>query len=528
MKAHGTPPRGLHAASRSPMFEGRFGFMFPHLKAASYGATPEESAANLLLLGEAMQADPDKARDGLDEEESSIPALYTYFGQFIDHDLTFGPEGSFQQKRDVDALIDFRSPSFDLDCVYGRGPDDQPYMYERNGAKFLLGGTLNGGNPRARDLARSTPNDADPARALLGDKRNDENVIVSQLQGLFLRFHNRLVDQGCTFEQAQHQLQFHYQYVILNDFLPKIIDAAVLGSLKCRHGFDRHRLSFYELRKNAFMPVEFAAAAYRFGHSMIRPGYRLNDKVLLPLFADPTVVPPEEDLRGFRKMNSDWGIDWARFIDTEIRPYGTGTTPPTPDDQKRLQFAYRLDTSLVGPLTNLPSTLVGNQTPTNPISLPQRNLLRSLDFGLPSGQAVAKHMHVRVLEDHEIILGKAIAKNGDPTGGDPKAKAITKVANGAFNGNCPLWTYVLAEAIQHQTEVQIPVKEGVKINSPRLGPVGGHIVAETFIGLMFADDRSLLSTDPHWIPKGGPHYGLRDFVLYAIGQDAGSAKGAGR
>src|SRR5262249_44118987 len=152
-------------------------------------------------------------KDGKDEEESGIPALYTYLGQFIDHDITFDPSSSLQKQNDPDALIDFRTPAFDLDNVYGRGPDDQPYMYD--GDAFLLGDTIKGGDPNASDLPR---NNAKRRRALIGDPRNDENSIVSQLQGLFLSFHNRLLAESkLPFEDVQRLVRFHYQYVVMND-----------------------------------------------------------------------------------------------------------------------------------------------------------------------------------------------------------------------------------------------------------------------------------------------------------------------
>src|SRR5215831_1571531 len=320
MGTHGSLLRGLESTLRSPMFEGRFGRLFRGLHPASFGTTDTETSNNLMALGQHMEALPDDPHDGADEEESGIPALYTYLGQFIDHDLTFGPEGSFQQQRDPDALVDFRTPAFDLDCVYGRGPDDQPYLYQDDGKRFLLGTAIGGGgDPHAVDLPR---NGATPARALIGDPRNDENVIVSQLHGLFLRFHNRLLvdNPSMTFEQAQQQLQRHYQYVILHDFLPNIIDADVLNDLKTHGQFDRLKLSFYNPKNSPFMPIEFSTAAYRFGHSMIRPGYRLNDndQTLLAIFA-PTA---EKDLRGKDAMNPMRGIDWGRFIDVDRRAYG--------------------------------------------------------------------------------------------------------------------------------------------------------------------------------------------------------------
>src|SRR5258708_36291597 len=164
--------------------------MFRSLPGAKFGANDAENVANLTKLGLAMSAGFDPPKDGKDEEESGIPALYTYFGQFIDHDLTFDPASSLQKQDDPDALTDFRTPAFDLDSVYGRGPDDQPYLYD--GARtFLLGRALTGAaaNPGARDLPRNGVADPLQRRAIIGDPRNDENVIVSQLQGLFLRFH---------------------------------------------------------------------------------------------------------------------------------------------------------------------------------------------------------------------------------------------------------------------------------------------------------------------------------------------------
>jgi hypothetical protein len=501
----------------SPLFQGRFGRMFRSLPAARYGKNQDENQANLKKLGDLMTSGFDAPKDAPDAEESGIPALYTYFGQFIDHDITFDPTSSLTKHTDPDALTDFRTPAFDLDNVYGRGPDDQPYMYD--GHKFLLGDKIGGGgDPNAHDLAR---NNANPRRALIGDPRNDENSIVSQLQGLFQRFHNRTVDDHpeidpqADFHQLQKIVRFHYQFVILNDFLPRIIHSSVLAALKTGAHFDRHKLKFFHWKNEPFMPVEFSVAAYRLGHSMIRPGYRLNDVVLKPIFpVSKKIFPPDgikEGLTGFRAMNPAWGIDWGRFIDVDIRSYGTDPGDGQPDDptKKRLQFAYRLDTSLVTPLSDLPPEVA-----TNPPSLPQRNLIRSFELGLPSGQDVARAMHVTPLKDDEITIGKAVDKPADD---DVRGTIASLPELSVFKGNCPLWTYILAEAGRNQEPVKIPVLEDKTITTPRLGPVGGRIVAEVFLGMMFGDNDSLLSLDPGWQPASGAGYKLKDFVKYALG-----------
>ena len=282
---HGKRPRGLDEAAAAPTrgpldlkFGSRFGRFFDK---SPHGVFHHDA---LKELAERMVAPLDRPKDGFDAEESGIPALFTYLGQFIDHDLTFDPEGRFQKDRDASATVDFRTPAFDLDNVYGRGQDDQPYLYDGHG-NFALGDALSNGAPDgadARDLAR-----APGGRALIGDPRNDENAIVSQLQGLFLRFHNRVLAQlKGDFEQAQAITRAHYQYVVIHDFLPKIVNAKILDGLKTKGHYDAAKLTLYkpEERAQPFMPIEFSVAAYRLGHSMVRPGYRLNDSVLIPIF----------------------------------------------------------------------------------------------------------------------------------------------------------------------------------------------------------------------------------------------------
>lgn len=518
---HGKPLRGLMSTAKSPNFEGRFGRMFRSLPAGTYGKTDNDSRNALLQLGKLMTSSFDPPKDGFDGEESGIPALYTYFGQFVDHDITFDPMTTLIQHSDPDALTDFRTPALDLDNVYGRGPGDQPYLYEKGGPKLLLGTPLNNGAP---DLPRNNDN---PARALIGDPRNDENSIVSQIQGLMLRFHNRVVDDnpGLDLPALQQIVRWHYEWVIIHDFLPKIISAPVLQALTTNGKYDQKKLEFFHWKNEPFMPVEFSVAAYRLGHSMIRPGYRLNDNdaTLLPIFpvAKPPAVPNPlpEGLTGFRALNPAWGIDWGRFIDLDgdIRAYGDDpdkVDPANADMKRRLQFAYRIDTSVVTPLSVLPASVASDPPP----SLAQRNLLRGFELGLPTGQSVAKAMKVPPLTDDQIIIGKAV----DAPSGDDVLGPLSKINELApFRGKCPLWTYILAEAANNRATLNIPVKPAMKISTPQLGPVGGRIAAEVLLGMLFGDNDSFLSSEPDWVPfirNKGTQFALRDIVAYALGK----------
>ena len=466
--------RGLDLTSRSSQFEGRFGRMFRTLPPAEF------NQEILMKLGSKMTADfeatptPETKPD--DEENSGISAGYTYLGQFIDHDLTFDPASSLERQNDPQALIDFRTPRFDLDCVYGRGPDDQPYLYRSDGLHMLLGDPLTGNDAdtKARGVPRNQPQPNEPARALLGDPRNDENVIVSQLQATMLRFHNRMVDTlGSSFEEAQRMVRWHYQWVVLYDFLPTIIGQDTFRDIlphvakNTNPLKDPPVLKFYKPVKEAFMPVEFSVAAYRFGHSMVRPQYRLNLNMAdrLPIFS--TTGP---SLVGFGAFPSTLAIDWSLF-------FKMGDAPAL--GPKRVQPAYKIDTSVVNPLGSLPPSVA-----SNPASLPQRNLLRGWRMHLPSGQSVAEAMGIEPIPNDQLKVGKATEAD---TAGNQKLTELSPL----FQDNAPLWYYVLAEAQQQFKKNETPI---------HLGPVGGRIVGEVIVGLMLADTHSFLRQNPLFTP----------------------------
>ncbi len=483
--------RGLASTANSQLFEGRFGRMFRTLPAAEFPDAALEDLAGHITAEDEADVTPETEADA--EENTGISAGITYLGQFIDHDLTLDPMSSLQKQNDPDELTDFRTPRFDLDSLYGRGPDDQPYLYEDDGLRFKLGRPLTGSaiDAKVRDLPRhasSAPNSR--ARALIGDPRNDENVIIAQLHATMLRFHNRMVSfltkdgQAPTFAEVQRQVRWHYQWVVLHDFLPTIVGKdtveAVLPHLKKKESIYEHRpgLRFFHWRNGPFMPVEFAVAAYRFGHSMIRPQYRLNTTILTGGIDGKgrfAIFTPEDGvlgLNGFREFPANWAIDWSLYFDLGNNAPKFGI--------KRVQPAYKLDSSLVNPLGTLPESVARQIR-----SLAERNLKRGARMGLPSGQSVARHMDIEPLPDDKLRVGKATEEDGP---GNPKLVDLSP----AFKDNAPLWYYVLAEAQQQFKKDSTPI---------RLGAVGGRIVAEVFIGLLLGDSHSFLSQWPSWKPE---------------------------
>ena len=232
--------------------------------------------------------------------------------------------------------------------------------------------------------------------------------------------------------------------MVVNDFLPTIVWEDVLKDVIPHHyknsnvRADPPNLIYFDLAHEPVMPLEFSAAAYRFGHSMVRPGYRLSETVPpLPVFGPE----PGSSLTGFHEFRSNWAIDWGRFMDLGPLDFGDENNPNDPGNSKRLQLAYKIDTSLVDPLGSLPNppfdpplSLGG----TKLTSLASRNLMRGWRMRLPSGQAIARAMGIEPLKDSEILIGKF---TGDPA--DIKGP-VTQFSD-AFKDNCPLWTYVLAE-----------------------------------------------------------------------------------
>jgi len=199
--------------------------MFPNLPAF----LPPDDALDALARA-MVEPEPKEGEDVTAGDNPDIPAGFTYFGQFVDHDLTFDPTSKLQRDNDPDALVDFRTPRFDLDAIYGRGPDDQPFLYEDDGVRMLIGTNEAGED----DLPRNAK-----GRALLGDARNDENLIVSQLSLGVLRYHNKVVERPSVFElpserrfdEGRRIVRWHYQWAVVHDFLARLVGNDVIDDV---------------------------------------------------------------------------------------------------------------------------------------------------------------------------------------------------------------------------------------------------------------------------------------------------------
>ena len=397
------------------------------------------------------------------DRTKSVPVGLIFFGQFVDHDITLDISSSFSSNAEPENTPNTRTPTLDLDCVYGLGPEAHPYLYHAagdfSGVKLLTGADVP--NPVAfekDDLARSVQ-----GTAIIGDPRNDENRIVSQLQLGMIRFHNRVVDHLSggkkklsgkeLFEEARRLTTWHYQWVVVNEYLVAVCGGYIVDEiLACG------RRLYCPNGGEPFIPIEFSVAAYRFGHSMIPPRIRVQKGG-----GTPEIFGPELG-EGFSPISSpDAVVEWGELLDT-----GAGTA---------VQRADKLDTKMTRDLLALPFIKGGIR------SLAVRNLLRGQTFLLPSGEKVAEAV-------------------GRPAGEINDVRKFAQSAAGGtidFSHGTPLWYYLLAEAEvigRQKSETVFEESEG-------LGPTGARIVAETIIGLIELDDRSWLGANRNWTPQDG-------------------------
>jgi hypothetical protein len=463
-----------------------FGRLFPQLESFAPESVPVKS--QLIALGaqgglldaqDQLSAGPvklitDPALSVNNPDNPTHTAGTTFVGQFIDHDVTFDTSSTLGKKTDPFTSPNGRTPALDLDSVYGAGPAGSPAFYDSGDqAKLLIesGGIF-------EDLPR-TPG----GTAIIGDPRNDENMMIAGLHCAVILFHNRAVDYARAnganswqdaFAQARQLTTWHYHWMVLHEFLPLFVGQAMVDDVL---GNGRR---FYTVGVGqAFIPVEFQGACYRFGHSMVRPSYRANLKGFNggPFFGfifDPNqnnALTDPDDLRGGFRASRRF-IGWQTFFDFGIDE-GTG--------KAEVKRNKQIDTHISTPLFTLPLGAIASHD--QPTVLPQRDLLRQLTWSMPSGQSIANAMDVTPLTKDQLAELK-------PYG---------------FHQSTPLWYYALKEA-------------QLLAGSLHLGPVAGRIVAEVLIGLLQSDPNSYLVQQPSWQPtlqNPGPGFRMTDFLTYA-------------
>jgi hypothetical protein len=389
-----------------------------------------------------------------------ILAGHTYFGQFIDHDLTRDDTPLFDAGKKLPSETEnHRTAWLDLDSVYGDGPlsEKHGHLYQEDDASFRLGDVLVKGEPFDLPLGKHT------ATAQLVDDRNNENIIVRQVHVLFLKLHNAAVKELPTklaarerFERARDRVRWQYQWLVRHDFLKQICKPKVYENV-----INGHRSIHWHGEFS--IPIEFSQAAFRFGHSLVRHIYVLNteptgengqtaDVPLAEIFAAAHAPGP---------VKPRLRVDWDRFLGG-------------PTGSKGYEFAFLVDTSIAQPLFHLPKEsirlFVQSLAPDEPPELPVRTLLRGAATRLPTGEEVEARFNLPSL------------RSCNPS------SAWKILDDLGLKGRTPLWYYVLLEA-------ELEQKGGT------LGTVGSLLVAGVIEENLRQDPRSFLQNGSTWTPQ---------------------------
>ncbi len=428
-----------HATSVLPQFFGRLAPANPLVWSGDND--------DLVAIFDALMADM-LVTDTL---EGPADAGMTFFGQFLDHDVTLDASSAIGTVADPRNIRNIRTPNLDLDCVYGDGPEASPHLYTNVGGHhgFMLFGRQNS----PLDLARNCK-----GTALIGDPRNDENIFVSQVQGAFICLHNILLNEVITntalgqtvkakamegtaadvwsaqvlppmsdFEIVRRFIRLHYQFITVTDFLPQFVVQDIIDGCMASDPFGPHA---------PMMPVEFSGAAYRFGHATAQDGYRLQPGGAEQLFFAK---------QGFGPRDPAHDIALGEF-------FGPGA-----------QKARPVGTSVAASLFELPFVTDGFEMPdgtqvnaTQAKKLPLRNVLRDrFALHLPNGQKLAGLLGHTPLPVPQALADHHIAKT-------------------------PLWFYCLEEA---------------DAAGGKLDKVGGTIVASVIGRLLRCDPESYVHID---------------------------------
>lgn len=425
---------------------------------------------------------------------SLLPAGYTYFGQFIDHDITHDSTTTLTNPANLNTLVNDQTSFFDLSCLYGVNNN----LLDTNGL-FTIGKNANGED----DLPRN-PNGV----AIIGDPRNEENLIIAQLQLSFLKFHNRVItdiklsNPSFTISQAIAEARkivtWHYQWLVVENFLRDLC-GPYFSRLFDANGKPQIHPAFQAIYPN--IPIEFTGAAYRMGHSMVRESYYLNSNFdVFPIFS-PTLPAPLisiPDLRGFRELPPNFTIDWSVFF-------------PMPF-HKGYQVTENLDVFVTQSLFNLPMPVVVADQPN---ILPLRNLMRgTFTYELPSGQDLASALGIPSNEIMKVSTGNLVFQTQNIPSVMQPLLSVTDLLHltNVFGEQTPLFYYCLLD-------------NHLGGGGNHLGPLTSAIVGQTFLCLLANDPTSYLNNN--FIPTAGQFgcvttgtYRFAEFFTYALGLKA--------
>jgi hypothetical protein len=530
---------------------GKYCYMFEDLAKAEVGTVPfggseSDYFGHLDSLRKTMEEFAGQ-RDVL----SKVPAAYTYFGQFLNHDISapvrvttvsnparriieadpdldvlLSPVRARSINVHLDLLRNEHARPMTLNSLYGGGPSDaaSSSLYASDKVRFLLADAFDDPAMLPQHRARldlngkskfDLPRDGAAKVALIADRRNDQNLAISQLHLAFMLFHNRVADdvarkfprsgEKFQFEEARRIVTRHYQWCIVHDYLDRT-GTSSHGSFQGIVPGAKRRFA-NKLNKPNTVPLEFTTAAFRFGHSMVGAFYDYNEVFskdgvrpaqLLELFMFTSskgmlnqVPPPGRS----PQVPFHWIINWNMFL--KDPPEGSA--------------AESINPRLAGTMLGLQEKMDDSKMRQGLQSICARNLRRGYHRFIPSGQKLANALGLPGLDSNELLQGFGRAQMLSSGTLERFEQLITA---GQFGSAMPAWAYFLCEA--------------QNANSGKaLGPVAGAIVRETILGLLKLNKSPVIGTEqepPKWNPadnsslrtsEGKPVDSLRRILEFA-------------
>jgi Animal haem peroxidase len=423
---------------------------------ASAETQQKMTAEALGKLAQSMRGDETPIPSDCQQGHAPPAAAVTYFGQFVDHDLTLDSTPLREAGCcEPEYTINHRTPWLDLDHLYGDGPlsSRHHHLYESDDASFRIGHSPWGGEPF------DVPFTYDGRLALV-DERNGENIILRQIHAMFLKLHNAAVRDLPTtlppcerFDRARDRVRWQYQWLVRNWYLPQICHPDVYDAVINRG--DR-RIDWGD--DGFAIPVEFSVAAMRFGHSMVRPGYQLQeDGAFFPL---PELFGGQNN----RPLEPKLKIDWLFFVGEDITA-----------------SAAEIDTTISEPLFELPDEhidlYVRTPIPHPPPALALRTLKRGAAMRLPTGQQVRD-----ALVEADIPAPTPEYKD-DPW---------QPLRDRDLHKDTPLWYYILLEAQLEPGLPPTPSHPWISGFGTTLGKLGSRLVAEVIEASLRLDPASFV------------------------------------
>jgi len=407
---------------------------------------------------------------------STIPAGYTYLAQFIAHDLTFNGFTIPGEKKSKNQ--NFRTPALDLDSVYGKNPSTSPYLYDfkENCILFKL-------NKRTfkttikrnkRDKYDAYFEYLDLPRydevALIPDPRNAEHILLRSLQLLFMIYHNTLtkkiikkkkdnIDPFHLFSEIKKNVIKVYHDIIQHDLLPSLISNKLIK--KERKNILKGK-GIYQ-NKEISIPISFSFAAFRFGHSMVRPLYNFTEFGTKKNFGDSIIKPKKKKL-----LTSPY-INFNQFF----------FSPKNRNSKSNL--SELITPWITSELEDFKETKKNRSLNIVGIDLIKRNLISGFMVKLPSGQSTAKQLGIKKKNIYSLDFL------------DDLAFKIPNIPFDyyPFSKHSPLWLYILYETyfLNEKKWKKRKKEEDEGIGSlskhkDKLGPVASMITLKVILGIL--------------------------------------------